>query len=66
MCIFPTGAKDYSKVINEHCGTKLEKEIMTVDLSLTTANVSPNCIRDGDPHIEVAIGEDFISVSYLC
>lgn len=44
-------------MINEQCGTKLEKEILTVDLSLTTANISPNCIRDGDPHIKVAIGE---------
>jgi hypothetical protein len=52
-----TVAEDYSKVINEQCGTKLEKEILTVDLSLTTANISPNCIRDGDPHIKVAIGE---------
>lgn len=44
-------------MINEQCGTKLEKEILTVDLTLTTANISPNCIRDGDPHIKVAIGE---------
>jgi acylglycerol kinase len=55
------GAEDYSKVINEQCGTKLEKEILTVDLSLTTANISPNCIRDGDPHIEVAIGPSSVS-----
>jgi hypothetical protein len=51
-------------VINEHCGTKLEKEILTVDLSLTTANVSPNDIRDEDPHIRVAIGEVFVSCLY--
>lgn len=44
-------------MINEHCGTKLQKEIATVDLSVTTANVSPNCIRDGDPHIRVALGK---------
>ncbi|XP_021931037.1 acylglycerol kinase, mitochondrial, partial [Zootermopsis nevadensis] len=48
-------SKDYSKVINEHCGTKLQKEISAVDLSLTTANVSPNCFRDGDPHIKVEL-----------
>ncbi|GFG29208.1 hypothetical protein Cfor_09728 [Coptotermes formosanus] len=54
-------AEDYSKVVNEHCGTKLEKDILTVDLSLTTANVSPNCIRDGDPHIKVAIGPSSVS-----
>jgi hypothetical protein len=56
-------------VINEQCGTKLEKDILTVDLSLTTANVSPNCIRDGDPHIKVAIGETlyhiFISTLHM-
>lgn len=49
-------------MINEQCGTKLEKEILTVDLSLTTANISPNCIRDGDPHIKVAIGETLYHV----
>jgi hypothetical protein len=61
-------------VINEQCGTKLEKDILTVDLSLTTANISPNCIGDGDPHIKVAIGETlyhiFVSTvhtsMYLC
>jgi len=57
-----TVAEDYSKVINEQCGTRLEKEILTVDLSLTTANISPNCIRDGEPHIKVAIGETLYHV----
>lgn len=61
ICIsFLTVSKDYSKVINEHCGTKLQKEISAVDLSLTTANVSPNCFRDGDPHIKVELGKDFM------
>ncbi|XP_069704087.1 acylglycerol kinase, mitochondrial [Periplaneta americana] len=48
--------KDYSNVINEQCGTNLQKEISTVDLNVTTANTSPKCIRDGDPHIQVALG----------
>jgi hypothetical protein len=63
--LFLAVSKDYSKVINEHCGTKLQKKISTVDLSLTTANVSPNCTSDGVPHIRVALGKDFISESYL-
>jgi hypothetical protein len=58
-----TVAEDYSKVINEQCGTKLEKEILTVDLSLTTTISSPNCITDGDPHIKVAIGETLYHIS---
>jgi hypothetical protein len=55
-----TVPKDYSKVINEHCGTKLQREISAVDVSLTTANVIPNCIRDGNPHIKVALGKTFV------
>lgn len=54
-------SKDYSKVINEHCGSKLEQDFSTVDVSLTTANVCPNCIRDGDPHIRVAVGPPSVS-----
>jgi hypothetical protein len=54
--LFLTVSKDYSKVINEDCGTKLEQDFSTVDMSLTTANVCPNCNRDGDSDIKIAIG----------
>lgn len=62
-----TPVKDYSKVINDECGAKFEEAISTVNLRVTTANTCPDCIQDGDPHINVAVGPpsigyfDFVS-----
>ncbi|PSN42053.1 Acylglycerol kinase [Blattella germanica] len=52
-----TAEKDYSKIINERCGEKFQKDISTVDLSITTANTCPNCTQEGDPHVEIGVGK---------
>ncbi|XP_067010132.2 acylglycerol kinase, mitochondrial [Anabrus simplex] len=47
---------DYTKVVNDSCGDIHEEEISCVDLSLNTANVQPNCRKEGVPHIEICMG----------
>ncbi|XP_063240936.1 acylglycerol kinase, mitochondrial [Bacillus rossius redtenbacheri] len=52
---------DYSKVQNSECGMLHKKDISTVEFSLTTENVRPNCHRDGIPHMEMCLGPPTVS-----
>ncbi|XP_049834639.1 acylglycerol kinase, mitochondrial [Schistocerca gregaria] len=47
---------DYSQVVNEECGNAHNLQISTVDLSVTTSNVYPNCEQEGEPHMKVKVG----------